>query len=68
MPNRFAVRMKNQSKRWVVQAIMSPNSVVAASGTISVPMTNRKMPIPEIRNTGLCMSSPNGPMLVVMLS
>ena len=68
MPNRLAVRMKNQSKRWVVQFFMSPNRLVAASGAASVPMTNRTMAIPEMRKTGLWMSSPNGPIFVVMLS
>ena len=68
MPKKLAVRMKNQSKRCVVQAIMSPNRVVAPSGNTSVPMTNRTMPSPEIRKTGLWMSRPNGPICVVMLS
>lgn len=64
----FAARRKNQSKVDVIAGRSQPKIASASCWSASVNTTKAMMVSPETMNTGLWMSIPNGPILVLMLS
>src|SRR5690606_3124850 len=64
----LAAPRKNQSSLEVSQFLTFSNKGPAASWNARVRNTKATMVRPDIMNTGLWMSSPNGPMVVWMLS
>ncbi len=64
----LAALRNSQSKVLVSQGRRALNIVSACSWKISAYAVNSTTPIPEIRNTGLWMSIPKGPIFFSMLS
>ena len=61
--NRLPADRKNQSKVLVIAGRSQPKNAAACAWKSREHRTNRTMVTPEIRNTGLWMSSPKGVML-----